>query len=148
MFERSCKHGAAWKQNPLVKLGSKNQKSKTINSLQSDNLSDPELSPCDQSKRQDEKRVEPHRACHFTSAFSLSLQTCAIQFVFSVMFCRHVHSSFFILMAVRIYVTRRIACAWLCINPVPRVLRFYLLHLPLLFSLTVVWMSTSISSQE
>ena len=96
VFERSCKHGAAWKQNPLVKLGSKNQKSKTINSLQSDNLSDPELSPCDQSKRQDEKRVEPHRACHFTSAFSLSLQTCAIQFVFSVMFCRHVHLSFFI----------------------------------------------------
>ena len=96
VFERSCKHGAAWEQNPLVKLGSKNQKSKTINSLQSDNLSDPELSPCDQSKRQDEKRVEPHRACHFTSAFSLSLQTCAIQFVFSVMFCRHVHLSFFI----------------------------------------------------
>ena len=41
--------------------------------------------------------------------------------------------------AVRIYVSRRIACAWLCINPVPRILRFYLLHLPL-FVGTHGWM--------
>ena len=149
VFERSCKHGAAWKQNTLVKLGSRTKSQKTMNSLQSDNFSDPELSPCDQSKRQDEKRVEPHRACRFTSVLKLSLRTCAIRFVFSVAFCRRVILLFFFcLMAVRIYVIRRIAYAWLCINLVPRVLRFYLLHLPLLFSLTVLWLSTSISSQE
>ena len=82
VFERSCKHGAAWKQNTLVKLGSRTKSQKTMNSLQSDNFSDPELSPCDQSKRQDEKRVEPHRACRFTSVLKLSLRTCAIRFVF------------------------------------------------------------------
>ena len=52
---------------------------------------------------------------------------------FSVAFCRRVILSFFFcLMAVRIYVIRRIAYAWLCINLVPRVLRFYFLPLPLL----------------
>lgn len=69
---------------------------------------------------------------HHLVFWILSLQACAILFLCAVMFTDMSLVGFsFSSSAVRIYVRRRIAYAWLCINLVPRVLRSYLPPLPL-----------------
>ena len=68
-FKRSCKHGAAWKPNLLVVLGSKNQKSKTKKLSPVGYLTDPELSPCDRSKQQDGKKGGTALTSHLNSFY-------------------------------------------------------------------------------
>lgn len=120
-------------QNLLVILGSKHQKSRPKNSLQSDAFPIQNFPRVNQSKQQVGKKsgtaVSVSHHLVFEFCHSKHVQSC---FLCAVMFTDMSLVGFsFSSSAVRIYVRRRIAYAWLCINLVPRVLRSYLPPLPL-----------------